>query len=219
MEAFIIGRNENNNYTIHDQTVSSVHAEIQISDDFTTFILKDLDSSNGTKVNGRNILTKNLEKKDKIEFGDAEILGKDLIAQVEKYVLKNRQDFSNEFKKLQSVESHFKSKRDSIRKYFKLQSLGVRILITVIVIVLINVLEIEKEVKTILTISAGLLGTVLATLSASEKKLNDKVDILQDTFYINFLCPKCKMDLTRRSWNYWKQQEKCPKCKCDWVKP
>ena len=61
--------------------------------------------------------------------------------------------------------------------------------------------------------------TVLATLSASEKKQNERLEELQDNFYLSFLCPKCKMDLSKRSWNYWKNQEKCPKCKCDWVAP
>ncbi len=219
MEAFTIGRNEKNHLALNHKTVSGVHAEVEISEDFKSFLLKDLDSSNGTRVNGRRIVTKNLQKKDKIEFGEEKILGKDLISQVEKYVLKNRQDFSEEFGNLKLVERNFKTKKDSIRKYFKLQSLGIRILITAFVIVLINVLKIEREIKTILTISAGLLGTVLATLSASEKKQNERLEELQDEFYLNFLCPKCKMDLSKRSWNYWKNQEKCPKCKCDWVAP
>lgn len=219
MEPFTIGRNEKNHFALNHKTVSGVHAEVEISEDFKTFVLKDLDSSNGTKVNGRRIVTKNIQKKDRIEFGEAKVLGKDLVSQVEKYVLKNRQDFSEEFGGLKSVEKNFKTKKDSIRKYFKLQSLGIRILITVLVILIIRVLEIEKDLKTMLTISAGLLGTVLATLSASEKKQNERLEELQDHFYLNFLCPKCKMDLSKRSWNYWKNQEKCPKCKCDWVAP
>ncbi|MEO0570217.1 MAG: FHA domain-containing protein [Bacteroidota bacterium] len=220
MEPFTIGRNEKNHYALNHKTVSGVHAEVAISNDFKSFVLKDLDSSNGTKVNGRRIVTKILQAKDKIEFGETKVLGKDLIARVNKYVIKNRQDFSTEFSELKMVEKNFKTKKDSIRKYFKLQSLGIRILITAFVIVLINnVLEVDREVKTILTISAGLMGTVLATLSATEKKQNERLEELQDNYYLSFLCPKCKMDLSKRSWNYWKNQEKCPKCKCDWVAP
>lgn len=219
MEPFTIGRNEKNHLALNHKTVSGVHAEVVISDDFKSFLLKDLDSSNGTKVNGRRIVTKSLQKKDKIEFGEAKVLGKDLVSQVEKYVLKHRQDFSEEFSNLKSVEKDFKTKKDSIRKYFRLQSLGIRILITALVIVVINKVLVDPELKKILTISAGLLGTVLATLSASEKKQNERLEELQDNFYLSFLCPKCKMDLSKRSWNYWKNQEKCPKCKCDWVAP
>jgi hypothetical protein len=218
MEPFTIGRNEKNHLALNHKTVSGVHAEVEISDDFKSFVLKDLDSSNGTKVNGRRIVTKILQKKDNIAFGETKILGKELLAKVNKYVLKNRQDFSQEFSQLSSVEKNYKSKKDSIRKYFRLQSLVIRILITAIVILVINYIpNIDQELKKILTISAGLFGTVLATLSASEKKQNERLEELQDNYYVNFVCPKCKMDLSKRSWNYWKLQEKCPKCKCDWV--
>lgn len=219
MKAFTIGKNENNHLTLTNNTVSGIHAEVEISNDFKSFFLKDLDSSNGTMVNGRRIRSKKLHKNDKIQIGEERLLGVQLLDQVEKYVLKNRQNFSSEFSNLKDIEQHFKSKKDRIRKYFKLQSLVVRILITAFVIILINVLKLENNIKTPLMVSAGLLGTILATLSASEKKQNERLEELQDNFYLNFLCPKCKFDLSKRSWNYWKKQEKCPKCNCDWVSP
>ena len=192
MEPFTIGRNEKNHYTLSHKTVSGVHAEVEISDDFKSFVLKDLDSSNGTKVNGRKIVTKILQKKDKIEFGETKVLGKDLISRVYKYVIKNRQDFSGEFGELKMVEKNYKSRKDSIRKYFKLQSLAIRILITAFVIVLINVLKIEREIKTILTISAGLLGTVLATLSASEKNKTNAWKSFRITIISTLYAPNAK---------------------------
>ena len=38
MKTFTIGRNENNDYKIDNNTVSGNHAELQIADDFKTFV-------------------------------------------------------------------------------------------------------------------------------------------------------------------------------------
>ena len=48
-----IGREASNSFQLHDQEVSRHHAEVQRCE--RTFTLVDLDSSNGTFVNGQRI--------------------------------------------------------------------------------------------------------------------------------------------------------------------
>ena len=62
-----IGRNPECHVVIDDSSVSSCHAEVTIDGD--TVQLRDLDSSNGTTVNGESIAEAQLRDGDEIEFG------------------------------------------------------------------------------------------------------------------------------------------------------
>lgn len=65
--AILIGRAAENAIVIPDPSVSARHAQLQaIGDDYQ---LTDLDSTNGTRVNGENIRTVLLHAGDRILFG------------------------------------------------------------------------------------------------------------------------------------------------------
>lgn len=64
---FFVGRAEGNNITINDSLSSRWHLEIWW--DGNNFIVQDLDSSNGTKLNGNDIKSGKLKDNDKIEVG------------------------------------------------------------------------------------------------------------------------------------------------------
>jgi len=65
-----IGRAPDNTIVIDDQSVSNRHAQLELSGD--TYRLKDLDSSNGTRVNGVPITETALHFEDRILFGAIE---------------------------------------------------------------------------------------------------------------------------------------------------
>lgn len=71
----VLGRSEDCDYVLNDVLVSRRHAEISWSGG--TFVLKDLGSNNGTKVDGLAIIKHNLKDGDRIEIG-----GKALIYRV-----------------------------------------------------------------------------------------------------------------------------------------
>ena len=66
-----IGRKESNYYHIKHNTVSGDHAEIRFSDGKYTIV--DLNSSNGTLVNGRRITEHVLKHGDVVQFGQIEL--------------------------------------------------------------------------------------------------------------------------------------------------
>jgi len=65
-----IGRAPDNMIVIDDPSVSNRHAQLELSGE--TYRLKDLDSTNGTKVNGVPITETALRFEDRIRFGAIE---------------------------------------------------------------------------------------------------------------------------------------------------
>lgn len=66
-ERLTIGRSKDSDLVLGDSTVSRYHSEIRKVDD--TFLLTDLGSYNGTKVNGKSIQKSPIHHGDKIEIG------------------------------------------------------------------------------------------------------------------------------------------------------
>jgi len=65
-----IGRGSDNTIIISDPSVSTHHAQLQLAGE--TYRLKDLDSTNGTRVNGIPVMETTLRFDDSIRFGAAE---------------------------------------------------------------------------------------------------------------------------------------------------
>ena len=65
-----IGRAPENLIQLDEPSVSSRHAQITVSGD--TYELRDLDSTNGTRVNGESITSVTLQLGDRIRFGKLE---------------------------------------------------------------------------------------------------------------------------------------------------
>jgi predicted component of type VI protein secretion system len=65
-----IGRGPDNTIGINDPSVSTRHAQLQRAGE--TYRLKDLDSTNGTRVNGSPVSETELRFDDRIRFGAAE---------------------------------------------------------------------------------------------------------------------------------------------------
>lgn len=67
-----IGRRETNDWKIQDESVSGTHCEIEKDD--TGFVLRDLGSTNGTKVNNEQIKEQRVFRNDIIMFGDVSVM-------------------------------------------------------------------------------------------------------------------------------------------------
>lgn len=68
----LVGRAVKCNVQIKDPMVSSVHGEIILENN--CYLLKDLDSSNGTLLNGRRIKSSPLKNGDKITLGSTDLI-------------------------------------------------------------------------------------------------------------------------------------------------
>ena len=69
-EVITIGRGPDNTIILNDPSISTHHAQLLLEAD--TYRLKDVDSTNGTCVNGKPITEALLQFKDRIRFGAAE---------------------------------------------------------------------------------------------------------------------------------------------------
>jgi predicted component of type VI protein secretion system len=69
-EVITIGRGADNTIVINDPSISTHHAQLLLEDE--TYRLKDLDSTNGIRVNGKPVTEAVLRFDDRIRFGAAE---------------------------------------------------------------------------------------------------------------------------------------------------
>src|SRR5579871_4395144 len=67
-----IGREEGNGLRLNDERVSRFHAKVQVEDG--DIILTDLDSTNGTRVNGTAIQIRRLRAGDQLSIGRSMLL-------------------------------------------------------------------------------------------------------------------------------------------------
>ncbi len=68
-EETIVGRNPTTNITLLDEGISREHTLIHFDEESGRYTIEDLQSTNGTKVNGRRVRSAQLEDGDEIEIG------------------------------------------------------------------------------------------------------------------------------------------------------
>ena len=69
-----IGRSDKNELVIQDGTVSGQHCKIEYRSN--QYMITDMDSTNGTMVNGNKVSTSEVKQGDKIQLGKVQILVK-----------------------------------------------------------------------------------------------------------------------------------------------
>jgi pSer/pThr/pTyr-binding forkhead associated (FHA) protein len=68
-EPTVIGRNPNTDITLLDEGISREHAIIELDEANQSFTIEDLQSTNGTKVNGKRVRSCRLTDGDEIVIG------------------------------------------------------------------------------------------------------------------------------------------------------
>ncbi len=65
----VIGRNPTTDITLLDEGISRDHALILVDEEGSGFVIEDLQSTNGTKVNGKRVRSAALSEGDEIQIG------------------------------------------------------------------------------------------------------------------------------------------------------
>jgi len=65
----LIGRNPTTHITLLDEGISREHAVVLLEEEDGTHVVEDLQSTNGTKVNGKRVRSATLADGDEIEIG------------------------------------------------------------------------------------------------------------------------------------------------------
>jgi pSer/pThr/pTyr-binding forkhead associated (FHA) protein len=71
-EETLIGRNPNTDITLLDEGISREHALILYDEDADRYSVEDLQSTNGTKVNGKRVRSAELQPGDVLQVGSTE---------------------------------------------------------------------------------------------------------------------------------------------------
>ena len=212
-----IGKAEDNEYVVDDAYVSRYHAKLGRNEKGDLFI-EDLNSTNGTFVNGNRIMKKKISAKDSVRLGNQYILN--VID-----ALKFDNDYSEEFAVLKTVyDVYIKEKiRTQSSNQFKtrlFQSLpfamtGVMGLVIAFVgrgsqgIFLISLL---------LAICAPTLGIYFGARQSA--KIPEQLQNLANKFKIDYVCPKCGAFLGEVPWESLVNKKQCPvgTCRAKWVR-
>ena len=68
-DEIVIGRNPTTDITLLDEGISREHAMVMYDEDAPGFVIEDLASTNGTKVNGKRVRSAPLSEGDEIQIG------------------------------------------------------------------------------------------------------------------------------------------------------
>lgn len=68
-DEIVIGRNPTTDITLLDEGISREHAMVLFDEDANAFVIEDLASTNGTKLNGKRIRSAPLSEGDRIQVG------------------------------------------------------------------------------------------------------------------------------------------------------
>ena len=68
-EEVILGRNPTTNITLLDEGISREHALVLFDEDVPGYMIEDLASTNGTKLNGKRVRSALLAEGDQIQIG------------------------------------------------------------------------------------------------------------------------------------------------------
>jgi len=205
-----IGKANDNNLVVNYGKVSRKHCVIrQVSD--TEYLIEDLDSSNGTFLNGRRIKQSLIQTTDDLKLADQTInlllvfsvfaenqmpvsLAYEELLKRQDDMLKQEKIYA-EFAKLKDVyENYQKAKKKAIRGN-TLKSTGLRAGLSLIPFV----------------------GVALGTLTTGVTgNVQEKIMELTEQFKKDYICPACFKFLGDEPWENMEKRGTCLYCKCKW---
>ncbi len=211
---YSIGRSEDMFHTLENPSVSRHHADLY--KEGQEWYLKDKQSTNGTKVNGRKVEIHKLEKGDVIVFGDEQVDADTLLLEIQKKINADRTDFTHEYEKLFDVYKEYERKQDKIMKK-PLGPILLRIGLGIgLILVLIFIPFKNPEIKTTLYILVGLSSVVASAFSKPVSKRNADLGELVLEYENRLKCPKCNYTvMTKFGSTYLKGKGTCLNKQCD----
>ncbi len=216
MTVITIGKAQDNDYVVNHPQVSRHHARL-VSDECECWFLEDLDSSNGTFVNGTQVVRKRVTPSDDIRLGNEYQLNF-----VE--ALKSKNDYSAEFKALKKVYDDYTRERVKIQSsnQFKtrlFQSLPFALpgIISLIVSLAGNSNHGWVIGSLLLTVLAPVVGIYLGARQSA--KIPQQLQDLTNQFKIDYVCPKCGTFLGDVPWESLRNKKHCPvpSCQAKWM--
>lgn len=212
-----IGKADDNDFVVSDTHVSRYHARLVREADGILH-LEDLGSTNGTYVNGIQIVKKRVTPTDTVRLGDSYVMNL-------RDVLKYNNDYSEEFTALKKVYDNYiqaKVKIQSSNQFKTRLFQSLPFALPGIVGVIIGFLGKGSPewfaLSLLITICAPTIGIYLGAKQSA--KIPRQLQEIANQFKIEYVCPKCGTFLGEIPWESLRNKKQCPisTCKAKWVK-
>lgn len=232
---YTIGRHADNAIRIPNGKVSSWHARL-IQCTPTSFVLEDLDSKNGTFVDGGRITRKVIDKTTLLRLADAEYTAEQFLNLVPVQVAtphilpaqpairpqpappKDALDFTNPFAELKQVYEQYPQLRRACRSREKMIRTGSVIISSIVGIS--AVLATGGVTLPLLHVMSGAgLSVLVPTLCSTILSTDEKLELIDKEYRERYRCPNpgCRDPFGAREWELLNQQKTCRRCQAIWV--
>ena len=219
-EIFIGRQAEKGDYPVDEQykSVGRKHARIIRKPD--GFYIEDLDTANGTFVNGKSVSLKKINASDKITLGGIDYYELDLKKALKLLPLPDA-DFQKQFLQLKQIYDDYQTESNLLQTKGQEDMMTKRMLPTMLLGVFTGILTAfvgnNATVKTCIGVGGGILTVVVflfATKMASKstQTMREKLARLNEKFELDYVCPACGVSFRGKSWEFLKKMGKCPAC-------
>ncbi len=200
-----IGRSADNLLVLKSNTVSSRHCLISRMADGTA-VIEDLDSSNGTFLNGKRIKQAAIKSGDElilagVKMDTALVLGlfdhPNLQPGLDYYEYIKKEQIFVEFRNLKGVYEEYQRKKKHIMKTNNLKNTGIKAGLSLIPMV------------------GSALGTLSGTITGN---VQEQLLELEEEFKRNYICPGCFKFLGAEPFENMEKRGYCLVCKAKWIK-
>lgn len=216
----LIGREvEKGDYAIDKQytSIGRKHARIIRKPD--GIYIEDLDSANGTFVNGKSIRLKKITASDKITLGGLTYYELNLEEALKLFPLSNA-EFQAKFMQLKQVYDNYQKDKVKIQSESQGKMMMKRSLPMVLPGLLMMLLPLgsgSDKSSILFRVLGGILSTLAIVVGAvwaskSMAKIPERLHDLRERFLVDYVCPNCGHDFGERPWENIKRQGKCKAC-------
>jgi len=220
-DEILIGREvEKGEYSIDKQYVSIGRKHARIIRKPDGIYIEDLDSANGTFVNGKPVSLKKISASDNIMLGGINYYELNLEEVLKLLPMSNR-EFQTKFLQLKQVYDDYQTESANLQAKGQEDMMTKRMLPTMLLGIFTGIFTAfvgnNASVKIgiaivggILTVAVFLMATKMA--GKSSKNMKEKLNRLNENFELDYICPACGASFKGRSWEFLKRAGKCHAC-------
>jgi hypothetical protein len=212
-----IGKAKDNDFVVNDLYVSRYHAKLT-RDEEGELLIEDVESTNGTFVNGDRVIRKKITTTDTVMLGNHYVLNV-------RDVLKYDNDYSEEFVALKPVYDHYVHEKIRIQSSNQFKTrLFQSLPFAFIGIVGLIIGLVGKSNQTLVVVSlvfavcAPTFGIYMGARQSA--KIPKLLQNIANQFKIDYVCPKCGVFLGEIPWESLVNKKQCSvgTCRAKWIK-
>lgn len=231
----IVGRKGNQPFIITEKSVSSEHVKIILQENGKV-LLEDLDSTNGTFINGIRVVKKIIDMNTVVQLGKTFTFKvRDAIPNPEKFIsMPNNAyqtyihgnadeidvDIYRKFALLENVWIKYQKEKIALQKGAASKNF-LRVLPMALlggIGYLLSCIPELSGIRFTITLIGLCIGGIITFISyKSSTSLPEQMEKLNQKFQIDYVCPKCKQFLGFLPFENLKNRGCCTSCKTKWI--